>query len=341
MMRPLTHMLKTDGLKCLMLCALAVMVACGDDDGGADGADGGATPNNAPNNSPNNAPNNVPGDGPNSSDQNFDEEYFGDDDSYILARSHANVVRFIDIVQEEEPGVARGFDLDAQVSEMGDEASCGHGDLMAPDGRMGIDNQLAKMWSSIEPLVGPQARALLQGAINEGSILIMVELADLDDLRNDDDVTLRVYRGTLDPDIGNLGVIAPDQTFYYDYEFPTSEAFNVQLVDGVIEAGPMSLKVPVDILDADFALAVDQGYVRVEINDDGTFDGVFSGGLSIPQFIGELLETGAAAETRLVAPVFDAYADMSRDDEGKCNNLSAAFAFEGTTAFVIRDRSQD
>lgn len=273
-------------------------------------------------------------------DQNiYGEEYFGGSE-YILPRSHVNVARQIRITRESEPGVAEGFDLDGAVSEAGEMESCGHADLVDPDGRMGIDNQLAKIWPALEPLVGEAVEGLLQGAINEGRMLIMIELSELDDMKNDDDVTLSVYAGSLDPEIGTLGLIAPDQTFYMDYERPNSSVAQVQIADGELVAGPVLIEIPLNILDANFNLRMENGQVRLKINDDGTYSGILAGAFHVPSVLGELLETGAAAETRLVTPIFESNADMGLVD-GKCEYFSTAFGFEGTTAFVVRDSARE
>ncbi len=266
----------------------------------------------------------------------YEGDYF-EDGGYIMPRSHVNVVRALGIAGELEPGVAEGFDLDERSSPPGEEDSCQHGDAVSPDGQEGIDNQFGRMWPAIEPLVGEAVEGLLQGAINEGRILMMMELADLDDLQNDDNVTFNIYRGSLDPQIGTFGLIAPDQTFRIDDSFPLTSVEGLKLENGELVAGPVPIQFPIDILDARFNMNIQDALVRVQIHDDGSFTGVIGGAFSVPDVIGELLMTGAAAETRLVAPAFEANADMGRDEDGTCNLLSAAFVFEGTTAFVVRD----
>ena len=260
--------------------------------------------------------------------------------SYVLPSSHANVVRHISFTSLIEPGVALGFDLDGRVSERGDPDSCGHGDLRDPDGRPGVDNQLAKIWSDLAPLVGDQVDALLQGAINEGRVLLMIELADVDDLQNDDDVTVNVFRGLLDPDVGTFGLITPDQSFYRDYEKPISTVHGARLVNGELEAGPLLLQIPLAILDLDIVAQVYEGHVHLHIDDDGAFSGYIGGALSLPEFLNALLETGAAAETRLVTPIFQRNADMMPVD-GVCTFMSVGITFEGTTAFVVRDAAME
>jgi hypothetical protein len=261
-------------------------------------------------------------------------------EKYVLAGSHANIVRRMGFIGLTGPGVARGFDLDGRVSPAGERESCGHGDLTDPEGRTGIDNQLASIWATLEPLVGPQVAALLQGAINEGRVLVMMELSGVDDLRDDPDVTFRLFRGVLRPEVGTQGYITPDQTFAFDYENPVSTVSNVAIVDGELVAGPVVLQVPIAILDLDIIADIELGRIRVRIAEDGTFSGYIGGALSLPKIIGALLETGASAETRLVQPIFERNADMEPVD-GKCTYISVGLEFDGTTAFVVRDAARE
>lgn len=268
-----------------------------------------------------------------------DESYFVGEE-YVLVASHANILRQILFTGELEPGVAEGFDLDGRTSPAGDSESCGHGDLVSPDGRTGIDNQFAVLWAAIKPLVGEQVEGLLQGAINEGRVLVIAELEGVDDLQNDDSVSFNLYRAILDPDIGTQGLIAPSQTYWYDYEAPLSRAENVAIVDGEVTAGPLRLELPIEILQLDIILPLEGAYIRFKIDDTGAFEGFFSGAIHIPSVIGAVLETGAAAEAELVRPIFEANTDMQRID-GVCEMMSATFGFEGTTAFVIRDAAME
>lgn len=266
--------------------------------------------------------------------------YF-EDEGYMLPASHVNVVRRIAVSTLIEEGVALGFDLDGRTSDYTDEESCLQGDLKGPDGSEGIDNQLAVIWGALEPLVGEAVNALLQGAINEGRVLLMMELTGVDDLYEDDDTTFNLYRGLLDPEIGTQGLIAPSQTFYYDYGSPISTVEGVVVEDGVFVAGPVKMQLPLDILDLQIIAELHGAWARITIAEDGTFTGYLGGAFSLPQLLGALMETGAAAEARLVAPIFRNNADMGRDEDGICQLISVGFEFEGTTAYVVRDRQME
>ncbi len=274
-----------------------------------------------------------------SEDAGIPEGSYFEGEGYVLPGSHANVVRRIDFDTLVEPGVALGFDLDGRTSEYGDEVTCGHADLSDPEGNEGIDNQLAAIWADlVEPLVGEAANGLLQGAVNEGVVLIMIELVGVDDLRNDGDVTVNVFRGLLDPDVGTQGLISPSQTFYFDYDAPISTVEGVKIVDGTLVAGPIEVKVPLQIFDLDIIAHLHGGQVRLDIADDGTFSGHIGGALTLDEFMAPLLETGAASEARLIAPIFQRNADLAPVD-GVCTQFSVALKIEGTTAYVVRDHA--
>ncbi len=162
----------------------------------------------------------------------------------------------------------------------------------------------------------------------------------MDDFKNDDDVTVNVFRGRLDPNVGNKGLITPDQTFYLDYDYPISTAKNMQIIDGELIAGPVALQLPIDILDANFTLDMPGSQLRLTLNDDGSFQGILGGSFDVPGVLEELYNTGGAREVGLVAPVFETNADMNLED-GQCTRLSVAFGIEGAAAFVVRDSEKD
>ena len=264
------------------------------------------------------------------------ERYFVDG-GFMLEKSHANVIREFVFFGEDSPGVTEGFDLDGVDNREPDAASCYVEDMVDSEGRAGIDNQLAKIWTDLEPLIGEATQGLLHGAINEGRFLMMVELEGVDDLQNDDDVTVHILRGSHKPDIGTEGKIAPYQTFYADEDFPSSRIENMQIVDGILEAGPLEFSIPVDILDAKFILPVRRGMIRLRISDDGSFSGYIGGFMTPSEFLSEMYETGAKAEAELVTPLFEENTDSAPQD-GRCMDMSAAFGFSGATAFVVRKK---
>lgn len=265
--------------------------------------------------------------------------YF-DNDGYMLPNSHVNLLREFKMTRPDEEGRVVGFNLDDANTEDGDDDFCRHGDFTSPDGREGIDNQFADLWGAVEPLIGEATEALIQGAVNEGRIVMVLELEGVQDLENDDDVTLHIYRGRIEPDVGNQGLISPDQTVYFDKDFPHFSADNVAIVDGTVEASDLVITLPVDILDAYFTVVFEHASIRFSIDENGAFSGIFGGIVDLVDIFDELLQTNASQEAELVQPIFMNYADLGKGPDG-CTKASAAFEFEGTTAFSVRYPDSD
>ena len=184
-------------------------------------------------------------------------------------------------------------------------------------------------------LIGDRVTSLLQSDL-DGRFLLMMEMQGLDDPKNDDDVTFTVMRGALVPQYNANGIILPDQTYAIDDAFPKSVVEKAAVVDGVLEAGPIEFEVPIFIFDAAFGMKFNNGRLRIEIQEDGTFSGVMAGAVNIDAFLGEILQTAAAQEAELVLPIFQSYADMELVD-GECKSFSAAFTFSHEISFVRYD----
>ena len=254
---------------------------------------------------------------------------------YLLDRSIAGIVNRFSILGTEGGTAAIGFDLDGKVSEEGEEESCGHGDLASLEGTAGIDNQFAKVWDIIEPLVGEQVNALLLEAINEGRFLLVIELSEVDDLINDNDVTLTLMRGKLQPQVGASGFLLPSQTYGIDPDFPVSQITGAAIVNGVLEAGPIEVRIPIEIFDANFVMTIAAGRVRVSIDPEtGAFTGMVGGTVNVQDIMDELLSTGAGAEAELIKPFLENNADLNKVGD-VCEGLSSAIGFESTAGYVI------
>ena len=260
------------------------------------------------------------------------EEYFVGG-GFLQEGAVTNVVSEVGFHGELEPGVAYGFNLDGRVSDTNDEDTCGKSDFTSSVGEPGVDNQLAAIWPIVDSLVGDQVTSLLQQAISDGRFLLMMEMQGLDDPQNDEDVTFTVMRGALVPQYNADGIILPAQTYSIDDSFPKSVVENAVVKDGVLEAGPIEFEVPIFIFDAAFGMKFNNGRLRIQIEEDGTFSGVMAGAVNIDAFLGEILQTAAAQEAELVLPIFQSYADMERVD-GECKSFSAAFTFKSVSGFI-------
>ena len=153
------------------------------------------------------------------------EEDFGPfirDDGFIEDNSISLVISSVSFDLQPEEGISDGFNLDGVTSDETDNDSCGHPDQISIDGEEGIDNKVASIFWIFKDLYGPQINDLLSNAIQEGRLLVIMELLGVDDPLNDDNVTLRWFRGAATPQIGFSGQLLSSQTFYVDESMETS-----------------------------------------------------------------------------------------------------------------------
>ncbi|MRG93823.1 hypothetical protein [Polyangium spumosum] len=235
--------------------------------------------------------------------------------------------------------VAPGFDLDGRTSDGSDTLSCGKKDFKDPEGRAGVDNQLAPLVPEVEKFVGDAIDGLLQGSINDGQLVILMEMENVDDFKNDACVNLAVQVGVKKrPNLGTDGVIEAYQTFEPDPAAERSYVTNARIENGVLETGPFTLAIPLAIFDVAFTLHVQDARFRFSIDEELRMKGHLGGGV-LPDEIIEGVKDGDGLEDLLpqIKLLLDANTDLAyNEDTGKCEQLSATLDVEGVPAFIRR-----
>ncbi len=257
----------------------------------------------------------------------------------VVAEPNVLLLRGITFARADEAGVSEGFDLDGRVSDRGDFDSCRKRDFTAPDGTPGIDNQVAELLPIIEMQTGGlRLDDVLQTAIDNGQLLIALELLGLDDPMNDDCVAVRMRPVVGTPLLGTDGRVLAGQTFDISPEGEVSTVEGARLVDGVLEVGPAPVALPVQILDARFTLHVQDARIRLERQEDGSWRGVLGGGISVDEMI--QVANGLTIPSSLMGAVMlvlRTNADLARDAEGDCQQISATLVVEGVTSFLYEE----
>lgn len=252
----------------------------------------------------------------------------------------SSVVRTLRFARQDPMGVSEGFDIDGHVSGGSDPIGCHHADFMSPSGVPGIDNQIAPLVPIIEMQAGGVTLdSILQTAINDGQLLIGIELLGVDDEQNDDCVTVRTRPLMGTPSLGTDGLVEIGQTFDAQPMGEQTLVPNARIVNGVIDIGPAPLTIPVAILDARFTLHIQSGFMHIEIHDDGVWSGKLGGGISIQEMtsiaMGLNIPSGLMGA---VAAQLMQRADLAPDPmTNRCTQISATLLFESATAFVYDD----
>lgn len=255
--------------------------------------------------------------------------------------THTVVLAEVELIANAEAdGSVIGLNLDGHVDDdpsVDAPWACNRLDFTGPDGTPGVDNQLS-LFGPILGLFGGDPAALIQGAINEGSLLILLEFEGLDSFENDNNVTVRIHFGTGPTDVGNDGLLVPGQSFDVKPDTVSAEMRNVRLVDGHMEAGTFETVLPVAILDQRFNLPIFSGHLALDFDGDtGEVTGLLGGGVPTDTLINDLVLQIPGGED--VAPIaslsLSRLADLAPNEEGACKHLSTAMVIHGVTAFLL------
>ncbi len=245
-------------------------------------------------------------------------------------------------VVPDDDGVSVGFDLDDRVSGARDAPSCNRPDYVAPDGTPGVDNQFSVLWDVLVSAVGDAVEGLIQGVINDGTLLLLFRLEGVDDFQNDPCVNVALFKGAGRPDLGTSGFIAPSQTFDVAEGTPFTETAGY-IEDGVLHAGPFDTVIPIAIFSVVADLRLHGALLEARIAEDGSLSGTIGGGVEREQIVevGEMAaEADSSARTILkgLPLLLDLSTDLDRQEEdGKCHQISTVMTFESTPAFLYPD----
>jgi hypothetical protein len=250
-----------------------------------------------------------------------------------------------------------GFDLDRRVSTMSSPASdeCAHDDFTSPTGSPGIDYNFLRLINDERTREdgkyifggfrqGQLVDGVISGATKNGSMTILLQVMNVDDPENDDDVQVEVFASEDPPALGTDNAVLPGATLsvHEDEQFHSGRV-NGSILDGVLTAGPLDFRFPIDIMIVSDIFLIHDAFVRLELGD-GTFQGTVTGYwdvADIRRIIGiPTTDNGNAANFTIEQ--FEQgmleYADGNYNPEtGLCESLSIMFQFSGLQAFLVED----
>lgn len=295
----------------LLIAGSLAAVGCGDDDG-ATPTDGGSTPTDGG-----------------------------------MAESRVYVLNTLDVGQADpagDPNIVPGFDLDMHnTTTMSDPMGCGFVDFTsgAPDNVMGVDNQLGPILAGIAGSV--DVPGAIRDNINDGTVLIIVEVTGINSFMNDDSITLNLYRGLLPPGVAMpmLGadmLLSPGQTFDVDTRSFMADGTTPlvraggRIVNGRLQAGPTDFMLNVDVMSMPLSLNIRNSQIRFNITaSSGINTGILGGALRVSEVVSAVAVF--APDLRMtIETILAGQADLEPDGMGVCQAVSLGLIFAGVPA---------
>lgn len=241
------------------------------------------------------------------------------------------------LTRRDASGRVPGFDVDGKTSGEDDAETCNKADATAPDGTPGIDNQFATLVPLIE-LAGLGAlEGLVQSSIDNGSILLLLDLADVQDWQNDPSVkvTLRAAAGA--PLLGTDGLLLPGQTFSLSKRSPELVIPGGRIENGVFRTGTFDGALPISVFGVDYSLDMRNAQVQASVlGPDRMENGLVGGGITL-QSIEVLAAQAAMGEAdldELILSLVAGVGDLAKDATGQCTQVSAALGFTAVSAYL-------
>lgn len=248
----------------------------------------------------------------------------------------------------DAPATVDGWDLDGAVShrDAPGDAPCAHDDFAGPLGEGGFDLQLWRAVGCIRGFQPGEITDVVVGqAVRDGSMTVLVEVRGLDDWQSDDSVRVQVF-GSLDaPPVGATGTVLPfgTLTVHPDARY-RSQVGAATVRDGVLTAGPMDVRLALNIQIVAGDLTFHDAWIRLARQPDGSVRGQIFGFQPLEEFydiFGRKAGQAGASALGYTCTGFHAalvsQADGDYDpDTGRCTSLSTGYQFTAVPAFIAR-----
>ena len=246
-------------------------------------------------------------------------------------------------------GTLMGLDLDAVASTLASPGpgTCPHDDFTGLGGEPGIDHQVWRAIGCVRGYQkGDQIDSSSRAAIKDGSLTILLEVAGVNDLVEDDDVQVRIFSSSDRAPLSPTGELLPGASLevHDDVRFH-SQVARGQIRNGVLTTEPVDVRLELTIQVIDFEYWIRDARIRMQMHPDGSGEGVLGGYWDLENFYTVMgrhfLASLAARYLGYTCPGFYAalhrQADGHPDPEtGNCTSLSAAWEIEAVPAFVIQ-----
>ncbi|MEY2625473.1 MAG: hypothetical protein RL412_1248 [Pseudomonadota bacterium] len=240
--------------------------------------------------------------------------------------------------------VALGFNLDGTEDGRETPNSCGHAKFKDPETGLPVDNQLyrvmgcAKGWRSSGAAAGYRMMEFPTYTANR----LLLEISGVDDVIDDSEVEVALYKGLDDIPKKNNGEFLPGLPHRVDTRFPV-----IARTSGKIEGGVLTIK-PVEHARFPMRWNVRTGtrdwydmHLRLRLSTDGA-EGLLGGYQDLEKYwlmyrrgLAVSVDNSAWSPPSMYAAT-EAMADGRRDpNTGRCSAISSSMKLKAVRAFIV------
>jgi hypothetical protein len=248
-----------------------------------------------------------------------------------------------------EGDTSYGINLDGTTDGQATPKSCPHQKFTGLSGEAAVDNQMYRLLGCI---YGWRQNGIFEVNADEmrgtsGLGMILIDVSDVDDVRNDDDVTVSFFRSIDQFVQSSSGAPLPYSSYRVDTD-PDGTARYGDSLKGSIKDGVLKTETGDVRLPFYGNYTFNQHIIRdmsidIKLSEDGrTADGMVYGYYDLDELVAHITGTGLVISTAgFSCPAFvtaarelaDGYPDP---DTGECTSLSSAFKVEAYAAFILR-----
>jgi len=251
-----------------------------------------------------------------------------------------------------EGKLSYGLNLDDNVDGSATPKTCKHENFTGLDGTPGVDNQVYRLLGCV---YGFRSYGQYEVNANEnrksnGNGMTLIEVSGVDDVRNDDDVTVSFYRSIDQYTLDGGGKFTPFASYRIDLEDGKpryGSKVKGRIKDGVLTTDPGDVNVPFYGNYTYMNQLIRDMRLRMEIAEDGiNATGMAAGYYDIDQLlfytngIGPIQSSGFSNCPGIYVAAHE-LADGYPDANGKCTALSSAFNFSAISAFIIHPKTAE
>ncbi|MFL2769477.1 MAG: hypothetical protein ACJZ9F_00560 [Rhodospirillaceae bacterium] len=245
-----------------------------------------------------------------------------------------------------EGNYSYGVNLDGNADGQATPNTCSHDNFTHPDGTPGIDNQMYRLIGCIYGWRRgglPELNAH-EGRGTSGLGMILIEITNVDDVRNDDDVKVSFYRSIDQFALDGSGRPLPFSSYNIDMDGDEpryGDSLRGTIVDGVLTTERGDVSLPFYGNYNFMHPAIKDMDLQLDMADDGaTAKGLVSGYYNVDEFLyyvgGMVGHTSTADDCPAMYVAAQELADGYPDpNTGQCKYLSSAFEIGAYAAFII------